>query len=302
MCEICREYFDPKESPRKKYCSPECQLVSRRKGSTCSRCSASFWATSRGQKLCEECRTRKCDAPGCEVKPIDAQNRFKKGYCNPHYIRFTTYGDPLGGNKSPAVRVAIDHKDGTRTCSRCDSRKPLEDFYKDKLGSKGRRSYCKECQKAGITSNYAKQPERKREYQRQHRIDHLSEVRKQDVKRYERDKEKRISLSEAQGHIRRARMNQAPYERGITRTALRKIHGDSCFYCGVELQFARAKDRKFNSNDATIEHRLPLSRGGKHVWDNVVLACRECNLSKNMKTESEFTEYRSKLDQAGQDQ
>lgn len=298
-CAICGESFDPKENSRRKYCSAECQLRSRRTESTCIRCSSSFQSTRKGQKLCASCREKRCLAPGCDVMAKDVKTRFKKGFCNPHYQRFAKYGDPLAGNKSPTILVAIDHEDGTRTCSRCGLRKQLEDYYKDKLGTKGRRSYCKECQKSSISARYKNDPEKKREYQRQHRIENLSEVRQKDLERYERDKEKRISLAEAQGHIRRARKNQAPFERGITRTALRKIHGENCFYCGVEMQFARARNREFNSNDATIEHRLPLSRGGKHVWDNVVLACRECNLSKNMKTEVEFTEYKTKIDDAG---
>jgi 5-methylcytosine-specific restriction endonuclease McrA len=138
-------------------------------------------------------------------------------------------------------------------------------------------------------------PEKKKAAQREHRVKNLAKVREADTRRYERDKDKRISLAEAHGHIRRARRVQAPFEPGITRIALRKIHGDRCFYCGVTMRFTRAKNREFNSNDATIEHRLPLSRGGKHVWANTVLACRECNLSKNLKTEEEFQEYRLRL-------
>lgn len=71
-------------------------------------------------------------------------------------------GDPLAGNPSPSVLQAIDHSDGTRTCSRCNERKPLSAFYKDKLATKGHRSYCKECQKQGIRDNYNKGPKKKK--------------------------------------------------------------------------------------------------------------------------------------------
>jgi 5-methylcytosine-specific restriction endonuclease McrA len=38
---------------------------------------------------------------------------------------------------------------------------------------------------------------------------------------------------------------------------------------------------KHPSNDsATIEHVVPLSKGGLHVWSNVVPAHRGCNRSK----------------------
>ena len=106
---------------------------------------------------------------------------------------------------------------------------------------------------------------------------------------------------ENQLHIRRARRNQAPFETGITRVALRKRDGDQCAYCEVTLNFVRAKNRKFKPEDATIEHRLPLSRGGRHTWENTVLACRECNLSKGMKTEPEFAQYLKEIAKARSD-
>jgi 5-methylcytosine-specific restriction endonuclease McrA len=40
---------------------------------------------------------------------------------------------------------------------------------------------------------------------------------------------------------------------------------------------------------ATIEHRHPASRGGKHTRENVSLACSACNLQKGRQTVEEFT-------------
>lgn len=296
VCPECKKDFEPTGS-NSIFCSKSCRARNRRTGSTCSRCSSHFLADIKGQKLCQACRNAPCKADGCEVKPSDDKRRFKLGYCNPHYLRFKSHGDPLGGNPSPAVLKAIDHSDGTRTCSKCGIRKPLNDYYSDKLATLGKRSYCKECQKAGVTANYSKDPEKKKSYQRRHRKLNLARVREADTQRYERDKDKRISLVENQLHKRRARRNQAPFEEGITRIALRKRDGDYCSYCSVELNFVRAKNREFTGHDATIEHRLPLSRGGSHVWDNVVLACRNCNLSKGSKTEEEFVAYLAEIEE-----
>lgn len=41
--------------------------------------------------------------------------------------------------------------------------------------------------------------------------------------------------------------------------------GYTCQYCGVETK------------DLTLDHVLPRHRGGRHVWENVVSACRRCN-------------------------
>ena len=38
----------------------------------------------------------------------------------------------------------------------------------------------------------------------------------------------------------------------------------------------------------TVDHVQPKSRGGKHVWDNVVIACRKCNYLKGDKSLKEL--------------
>lgn len=50
-----------------------------------------------------------------------------------------------------------------------------------------------------------------------------------------------------------------------------------CALCGRELNF----DCDSNSNYyPSIDHIIPISKGGKHVWDNVQLVCRNCNNKK----------------------
>jgi HNH endonuclease len=43
-----------------------------------------------------------------------------------------------------------------------------------------------------------------------------------------------------------------------------------CAYCGG----------RFAESDLTVEHIVPVSRGGQHTWTNVVTACRSCNTRK----------------------
>lgn len=46
-------------------------------------------------------------------------------------------------------------------------------------------------------------------------------------------------------------------------------HG-KCMYCGEPLKI----------NTLTFDHVHPRSRGGRHEWENVVAACKECNSDK----------------------
>jgi len=50
-----------------------------------------------------------------------------------------------------------------------------------------------------------------------------------------------------------------------------------CLYCGVS--FTRA--------DLTRDHVMPLSRGGRDTWENVVTACLHCNVRKGNRTPSQ---------------
>jgi 5-methylcytosine-specific restriction endonuclease McrA len=56
----------------------------------------------------------------------------------------------------------------------------------------------------------------------------------------------------------------------LTRRTVMMRDQFTCQYCG-------AKPGKPN---LTIDHVIPKVRGGKTTWDNVVCACRECNLRK----------------------
>lgn len=48
----------------------------------------------------------------------------------------------------------------------------------------------------------------------------------------------------------------------------------SCQYCGVRRE----------SHDLQFEHVIPRCQGGKTAWENIVMACRSCNMRKGNKT------------------
>lgn len=43
-----------------------------------------------------------------------------------------------------------------------------------------------------------------------------------------------------------------------------------CLYCGTAV----------NNNSGTLDHVIPLSRGGRTNWENIVTACSPCNMRK----------------------
>jgi 5-methylcytosine-specific restriction endonuclease McrA len=52
---------------------------------------------------------------------------------------------------------------------------------------------------------------------------------------------------------------------------------NTCQYCG----------RRMPKTDLTLDHVIPRSRGGIDSWDNLVLACMHCNVSKGSRTPDE---------------
>lgn len=209
-----------------------------------------------------------------------------RGWCSAHWNRWSVHGDPLADKRVELYR-AIDHDDGTRTCSKCRERKPLDDFHRVKGATLGRRSDCKVCRGAQMSAWHAANREqraaKKRAWQeanpdiyrqRQRERNNLPERREKHAIRVAR---------------RRTRLAGAEVDPGVTRANLRKQYGDACFYCAQQMTFKRIRrDDPWPSNLATLEHVHPVALGGTHTWDNVVLACWRCNCSKKATPHSEW--------------
>ncbi len=65
----------------------------------------------------------------------------------------------------------------------------------------------------------------------------------------------------------------------------KKIAAGICYYCG----------RKFPPADLTLDHKVPLSRGGTSDKENLVASCKECNTKKKFLLPYEWEEYLSRL-------
>jgi 5-methylcytosine-specific restriction endonuclease McrA len=68
--------------------------------------------------------------------------------------------------------------------------------------------------------------------------------------------------------VRLTRFVRVPYRVHVplTRRAVFARDGGRCVYCAAPA--------------TSIDHVIPRSRGGEHVWENVVSCCRRCNHAK----------------------
>ena len=66
---------------------------------------------------------------------------------------------------------------------------------------------------------------------------------------------------------------------------MKKIQKGLCHYCQLQVGQGRL----------TMDHIVPLSRGGKSKKGNIVPACKECNNKKKTLLPVEWAEYLSSL-------
>ena len=66
-----------------------------------------------------------------------------------------------------------------------------------------------------------------------------------------------------------------------TRWWQQKIGKGVCYYC----------QKKVNRADLTMDHIVPLVRGGRSTKDNLVAACKSCNTKKKTMLPMEWEEY-----------
>ncbi|PMC75441.1 MULTISPECIES: HNH endonuclease [unclassified Brachybacterium] len=70
---------------------------------------------------------------------------------------------------------------------------------------------------------------------------------------------------------------------GFSYRAIHQRDHFTCAYCGRSVSRAPACEALL----ATVDHIMPVSRGGESSWLNLVCACRECNNRKADRTPEE---------------
>ena len=166
--------------------------------------------------------------------------------------------------------------EATKFCSRCGETKPLGEFHQNRSTRDGLQCACKPCRNAagavwrGLNAELHREINaawdaanmgRKRAGERAWRKANLSKERLADAERR---------------HRRRARKRGATVG-VIDPTALWAACGGTCGLCGVSIDVALAWP---DPGSKSIDHILPLSKGGSHSQENVQWAHLVCNTRK----------------------
>ena len=172
-------------------------------------------------------------------------------------------------------------EDGLKSCSKCAVAKPREMFCRDKTRRDGLACWCKDClnerSRQWHSANRESVLARHREWLAHNPPDRRAAFER--TQRWCKDNPERTrALRKNAKHRRRART-----QGGIKASELRAWEAEQpkvCHWCGAEC------------SDYHIDHRVPLSRGGEHIHDNLVIACPPCNRSKGARCPIEFARSR----------
>ena len=178
-----------------------------------------------------------------------------------------------------------------KTCSKCKESKALDCFTSRRDAPDGLMYSCKNCSNARSKEYRSGNQAKCAEYQRIYRVERQDEVR-QRVQRYIASPERRATLTKYRkahpevfriaNHLRRARVAQNTIEvvPNDILSILVDLYGNSCMYPGCERV------------DLTLDHIIPVSKGGPHAFDNFQILCKYHNTSKGNRNS---IDYRPKL-------
>ena len=196
-----------------------------------------------------------------------------------------------------------------KICKKCHEAKPLSEFGKNKERPDGLQSQCKPCLAAAKRAQYAADPEKhkarhrewaqanadhlreyKREYEQKnadrrlayfaaYRAANMEAMRERNRRWREANREYLRAKGRAYAKANADRYRAAWHRR---RARIRSIGGG---YTTAEWEALCAKYghrclRCGKSRRLTVDHVLPLSKGGGNVIGNLQPLCRSCNCSK----------------------
>lgn len=210
-----------------------------------------------GDPLTNKREGRVCDIEDC------GRPHFARGWCNMHYTRWARNGDPL-------LVYGLREDATTKRCPDCGETKPLDDFYRrDASSDTPRRSRCKRCVNRRAAA-HAQGPGRERLLA--YRAANRDQNKVYSRRYYEANTEKYAEWARE----RRARVRGVTVE-SFTAAEIFERDEWTCGICGD------AVDRTLLHPDPgspSLDHVVPLSRGGEHSRANVQLAHHGCNSGK----------------------
>lgn len=169
-----------------------------------------------------------------------------------------------------------NEKNLKKICSKCGIEKPISEFYHKKTGKYGVCGQCKKCKRI-IDDEYIKNnPDKVRKYKDKWVANNRGKRLEVSKKYYYRNRDKHMVLT----RNRRARMQNAEGKFSHKQwEEIKKKYDYRCAICGKKEPFNQYRKM------LTIDHIIPLSKGGTNYIDNIQPLCFICNSVKKDKVQ-----------------
>lgn len=214
---------------------------------------------------------KKCSKCG-ETKPVNQFNKHRRKidglalWCKPcmrEYARRWYAQTPA----PPKMRVV----DGLKRCPKCGETKPVDQFHKNCKAVDGLTPRCKPCRREDYDRYVAEHPE----YVEQNRAN-----ARRNAPRWRAEHPEKYAELHRRGnktHMAKKRGNGGEMS-WPQWTALVTAYGSKCLCCGA----------RGTPDSLTMDHIIPVSKGGTSWPDNFQPLCGRCNSSKGANN----TDYR----------
>jgi 5-methylcytosine-specific restriction endonuclease McrA len=228
-----------------------------------------FWGLAEVSDSAKYCRH--CDTLKSESDFHRGRAGLRKSICKSCHL--VKYGRPNGARKIAAYRAdrgPLLHRRSDKlfcpleqTCKSCGLLKSYDEFS---VNRDRRRTTCRSClnERWRLARLEGRHPSRFK-----YRTDEAERARR--------------VLASQRCNQKRAAIIASRSDGSITAEVLARLFATAkaCAYC--QAPFARSADK-------SLDHIVPLSRGGEHSIGNVCICCKRCNTSKGMTELSEWRE------------
>ena len=177
----------------------------------------------------------------------------------------------------------VDHLDILTTmkvCPQCQLAKPLSAFNRARARADGRRRECRDCQQGNYQDEKATEVGRQRVSRRNRRGHRRYRLSHAETIAHYMQTYRRANPEMGRKHCarRRARKAAAPLIDDIDIVTLYQRDKGICSLCQGKVSLTPQWPDPWS---ASVEHIIPLAKGGPHAWFNVALAHLRCNMQKH---------------------
>ena len=184
-----------------------------------------------------------------------------------------------------------------KRCSKCGCVKDITDFHRNKIRKDGYACWCKKCFSEHQKQYYKDNNEKRKAYAREYQQTPTGKIVQIRVfAKYCQTSNGKKALARAAKKFSRTPKGKRVRKRVMHKRRARMIHAEATLTLEqwdavIKLEDNRCNicKRKFTKGrPPTIDHIIPLSKGGGLTFENVQALCRSCNSAKHAKLDLNF--------------